>query len=98
MDANQIGALTIHWQGGEAMLLPPDWYQQAFDLIQRAATAHGKRVDHGLQTNMRGYGPTWDRVIAEMFGNSLSTSVDCPNLYRNAASNDVMNRVVHRSG
>ncbi|MGB5830959.1 MAG: radical SAM protein, partial [Thiohalocapsa sp.] len=23
MDAYQIGALTIHWQGGEAMLLPP---------------------------------------------------------------------------
>ncbi len=27
MDADQIGALTIHWQGGEAMLLPPQWYQ-----------------------------------------------------------------------
>ena len=82
MDANQIGALTIHWQGGEAMLLPPDWYQQAFDLIQSAAAAHGKHVDHGLQTNMLAYSPKWDRVIAEMFGNSVSTSLDYPNLYR----------------
>lgn len=29
MDANDIGALTIHWQGGEAMLRPPNWYRQA---------------------------------------------------------------------
>jgi len=82
MEANHIGALTIHWQGGEAMLLPPDWYQQAFDLIQSAAAVHGIRVDHGLQTNMLAYSPKWNRVVAEMFGNSVSTSLDYPNLYR----------------
>ena len=82
MDANQIGALTIHWQGGEAMLLPPHWYQQAFASIQNAAAARGKRIDHGLQTNMLAYGPEWNPVIAEMFANSVSTSLDYPNLYR----------------
>ena len=82
MDANHIGALTIHWQGGEAMLLPPQWYQQAFALIDRAAAARGKRIDHGLQTNMLLYSPKWNPVIAEMFGNSVSTSLDYPNLHR----------------
>ena len=82
MDAQHIGALTIHWQGGEAMLLPPEWYQEAFALIQDAAAARGKRVDHGLQTNMLVYSPKWNAVIAEMFGNSVSTSLDYPNLYR----------------
>jgi len=32
MDDNGIGSLTIHWQGGEAMLLP-SWYEQAHALI-----------------------------------------------------------------
>jgi uncharacterized protein len=82
MDVQNIGALTIHWQGGEAMLLPPQWYQRAFTSIHEAAAARGKRVDHGLQTNMLLYGPKWNPVIAEMFDNSLSTSLDYPNLHR----------------
>jgi radical SAM protein with 4Fe4S-binding SPASM domain len=88
MDANQIGALTIHWQGGEAMLLPPQWYRQAFALIQDAADMRGKRVDHGLQTNMLAYSPKWNPVVSEMFGNSLSTSLDYPNLYRKLPGRD----------
>lgn len=82
LDDHHVGALTIHWQGGEAMLLPPQWYQQAFALIQDAAEARGIRVDHGLQTNMLVYSPKWNSVIKEMFGNSVSTSLDYPNLHR----------------
>ncbi len=82
MDAERIAHLTLHWQGGEALLLPPRWYAQAQRLIDAAAAAHGKQVEHGLQTNLLGYGPDWDDVIAEMFGNSISTSVDYPNRYR----------------
>ncbi|MEA3273941.1 MAG: radical SAM protein, partial [Pseudomonadota bacterium] len=82
MDAHQIGALTIHWQGGEAMLLPPNWYQQAFASIRDAAAARGKHIDHGLQTNMLAYSREWNPIIAEMFGNSVSTSLDYPNLHR----------------
>jgi radical SAM protein with 4Fe4S-binding SPASM domain len=82
MDEYQIGSLTIHWQGGEAMLLPPLWYRQAFAWIGEAAAKRGKRVEHGLQTNMLAYSPKWGALIAEMFGNSLSTSLDYPNLHR----------------
>lgn len=82
MDACGIGALSIHWQGGEAMMLPPNWYQEAFDLIQESVSTRGKAVDHGLQTNLLAYGPKWNPVIAEMFGNGLSTSLDYPNLHR----------------
>ncbi len=82
MEASAVGALTVHWQGGEAMLLPPSWYQQAHALIQAAAAARGKQVEHGLQTNMLTYSRKWDPVIAEMFGNSVSTSLDYPNLHR----------------
>jgi len=82
MDAHHIDALTVHWQGGEAMLLPPQWYQKAFASIQKSAAARAKRVEHGLQTNMLIYSPKWNSVIAEMFGNSVSTSLDYPNLHR----------------
>jgi len=88
MEEHQISALTIHWQGGEAMLLPPRWYRRAFAWIQDAAATRGKRVEHGLQTNMLAYSPEWDRVIAEMFDNSLSTSLDYPNLHRKVPGRD----------
>ncbi|MGB5831766.1 MAG: SPASM domain-containing protein, partial [Thiohalocapsa sp.] len=56
--------------------------EQAYRLIRDEAAAHGKRIEHGLQTNMLAYSPEWDGVIADMFGNSISTSLDYPNLHR----------------
>lgn len=88
MDTHGIGALTINWQGGEAMLLSPSWYHDAFAWISEAAGQRGKRVEHGLQTNMLAYTPEWDGLIAEMFGNSVSTSVDYPNLHRKVPGRD----------
>jgi radical SAM protein with 4Fe4S-binding SPASM domain len=82
MDEQHIGSLTLHWQGGEAMLLPPHWYEEAYQRIGDAAARRGKTVSHGLQTNMLLYSPKWKNIIREMFGNSISTSVDYPNQYR----------------
>lgn len=75
-------SLLIHWQGGEAMLLPPSWYASAQDLIAELAAAAGKEVFHGLQTNLLCYGPKWNPIIASMFGNCIGSSLDFPNLYR----------------
>ncbi len=82
MERRAIDALTIYWQGGEVMLLPPDWFARAHALIGEAAAARGKRVRHHLQSNMIGYTASWNPIIAEMFGNSVGTSMDFPNLYR----------------
>jgi uncharacterized protein len=82
MEQNNIGSLTIYWQGGEIMTLPPQWFEKAYDLIQTAAEARNKRVGHSLQSNMIGYTKHWNGVIAEMFGNSVGTSMDYPNLHR----------------
>ena len=82
MVEKSLATLTIYWQGGEAMLLPPSWYEQANDLIQREAEARGKQVFHSLQSNMLAYHSRWNKVIAEMFGNSVGTSLDYPNLHR----------------
>jgi uncharacterized protein len=80
--AKRIPMLTMYWQGGEAMLLPPRWYEEAYDIIDRAAVAHGVLVSHNLQTNLLAYSDKWNDVIASMFGNCVGTSMDFPNLYR----------------
>ena len=82
MVEKSLASLTIYWQGGEAMLLPPSWYEQADALIQREAEARGKQVFHSLQSNMLAYHSRWNKVIAGMFGNSAGTSLDYPNLHR----------------
>lgn len=82
MVEKSLGSLEIYWQGGEAMLLPPSWYEQANDLIRREAEARGKSVVHSLQSNMLAYSSRWNKVIADMFGNSVGTSLDYPNLHR----------------
>lgn len=82
MEAGDIGGMTMHWQGGEIMTMPVEWFETAYDLIDELATARGRHIDHGLQTNMIGYTPRWNNIIKKMFGNSVGTSMDHPNLYR----------------
>jgi radical SAM protein with 4Fe4S-binding SPASM domain len=82
MDEASIHSLTIHWQGGEAMMMAPEWFERAFDLIYNAAAQKGKFVEHGLQSNMIGYNSRWNPIIERMFGNSVGTSMDYPNVYR----------------
>src|SRR5262245_41555068 len=52
MERKAIASLTIYWQGGEIMLLPPAWFERAHELIQKAADTRGKRIAHSLQSNM----------------------------------------------
>lgn len=84
MDQQQTHELIIYWQGGEAMLMQPEWFEAAHALISEKAAERGKRIGHSLQSNMIGYSRKWNKVIAEMFGNSVGTSMDFPNLYRKA--------------
>jgi len=82
METAEIAALTIHWQGGEIMTMPVEWFERAYDLIQEAALSRGKLVEHGLQSNMIGYNARWNPIIERMFENSVGTSMDFPNVHR----------------
>ena len=64
------------------MTMSPQWYERAHEMIQTAAQARGRRVDHGLQSNLIGYSDRWTRVIFDMFGGSVGSSLDYPNLHR----------------
>jgi uncharacterized protein len=83
MEQDDINSLTLHWQGGELMTMPVEWFEKAYDLIGELAEKRGgRRIDHGMQTNMIAYTPRWNDIIRRMFGGSVGTSMDHPNLYR----------------
>ena len=82
MDEHSIQKLTIYWQGGEVMMLPPEWYEQAHDVIQQLADAKDKEIMNALQSNLIGYDKKWNSILEKMFGNNLGSSLDYPNLHR----------------
>ena len=84
MEQQCIPEMIIYWQGGEVMIMQPEWFERANELISSAASRRGKRIGHSLQSNMIGYSSKWNNVISEMFGNNVGTSMDFPNLYRRA--------------
>ncbi len=86
LDRNRITSFSIYWQGGEVMTLPPRWFEESFEIIQKIADENNKEVSHFLQSNMIAYGTQWNRVLAEMFRNSVGTSMDFPNLHRKLKS------------
>jgi len=82
MEYNHIESLSIYWQGGEVMTLPPEWLEEANGIIQAIADRRNRQVAHYLQSNMIAYTGKWNRVLAGMFGSSVGTSMDYPNLHR----------------
>ena len=77
-----IEECEIYWQGGEAMIMGPAWFEEAGNLMNEAAIARGRRFTHYLQTNLISYSPAWNEVLHTLFGGSLGTSMDFPNHHR----------------
>jgi radical SAM protein with 4Fe4S-binding SPASM domain len=82
MALNHFETLSIYWQGGEVMMMPPIWFERAHGIIQEIAASRNLQVKNYIQSNMIAYSRKWNRVLAEMFGNSVGTSMDFPNLHR----------------
>lgn len=83
-----ITECEIYWQGGEAMIMGPAWFEEAGKLMDSAAAARGRHFTHYLQSNLISYSPAWNAVLKGMFGNSLGTSMDYPNLHRKLLNGD----------
>jgi radical SAM protein with 4Fe4S-binding SPASM domain len=82
LEKEQIAECEIYWQGGEAMIMGPAWFENAGEVMNSAAAKRGRRFVHYLQTNLISYSPSWNGVIRSMFNGSLGTSMDYPNLHR----------------
>jgi radical SAM protein with 4Fe4S-binding SPASM domain len=55
---------------------------EAGKIMDDAAAERGRRFTHYLQSNLISYSPAWNEVLRDMFGGSLGTSMDFPNLHR----------------
>jgi radical SAM protein with 4Fe4S-binding SPASM domain len=82
LEHENIEVCEIYWQGGEAMIMGPDWFADAGNLMGRAAAEKGRKFVHYLQTNLISYSSSWNRVIHGMFNGSVGTSMDYPNVHR----------------
>ena len=82
LDEKQVDELTIYWQGGEVMTLPPQWYERAYRVIEDRSKGFSGSVFHSMQSNMIGYSEAWNPVLSEMFDNNVGSSMDYPNLHR----------------
>ena len=82
LENERIEECEIYWQGGEAMIMGPDWFAHAGEVMDCAAAKRGRRFIHYLQTNLISYSPAWNDVIHGMFNGSIGTSMDYPNVYR----------------
>jgi radical SAM protein with 4Fe4S-binding SPASM domain len=82
MEFSHFENLSIYWQGGEVMIMSPRWFEQANEIIHEIATKRKRHVTHYIQSNMLAYSRKWNRVLSEMFGNSVGSSMDFPNLHR----------------
>jgi uncharacterized protein len=82
LEHENIEVCEIYWQGGEAMIMGPEWFAEAGHLMGRAAAERGRKFVHYLQTNLISYSPSWNRVIYGMFNGSVGTSMDYPNVHR----------------
>src|SRR3984893_4610808 len=77
-----ITECEIYWQGGEAMLMGPEWFANAGAVMDQAALERGRRFIHYLQTNLIRYSAAWNNVIHQMFNGAVGTSMDYPNVHR----------------
>lgn len=82
MELNHWDVLSIYWQGGEVLTLPPEWFERAKDIVSEAAADRKIQVFNYLQSNLIEYGKKWNRVLTDVFSRSVGSSMDYPNLYR----------------
>ena len=68
--------LYVAWHGGEPLVLPPDYYEQAFGLIADLAPA-GVEVEHAFQTNGMFIDDRWCEFF-KRHGASVGVSIDGP--------------------
>lgn len=55
---------TVVWHAGEPLMVPPDWYREAFRRIAAAAPP-GRSIPHAVQTNGMLVDDVWCRLFAE---------------------------------
>ncbi|KUP95224.1 hypothetical protein AC529_18775 [Thermobifida cellulosilytica TB100] len=70
-------SVVFLWHLGEPLAMPREFYEEAFETAARAAERHGRRVQHGFQTNATLLDGAWvDLIRRHRVG--MGVSVDGP--------------------
>ena len=77
-----INGVTFYWQGGEVLLLGPDWFDKMAETVSDVFSGGETCVRHRLQSNLISYNERWRPTVQNIFQNSIGSSLDYPNLYR----------------
>ena len=81
----QCRTLSLYWIGGEVLCLNPDVVQKILAVAARVFQGSGITLAHRLQSNLLLYDSVkWQDVLAGAFQGRVSSSLDFPNLYRQA--------------
>jgi uncharacterized protein len=75
--------LYVAWHGGEPLVVPPDYYEQAFGVITDLTPAHVK-VEHAFQTNGMLVNDEWCEFFKRRHA-ILGVSVDGPEAIHDAS-------------
>lgn len=67
---------SVHfiWHGGEPMILPPDYYENASKILDRVIGS--EYYTQSIQTSLIPYRSNWKEVIHNRFGSHVGTSID----------------------
>jgi uncharacterized protein len=71
------GSVTIVWHAGEPMVLPPRYYQEMFELIERLAKPRSVSINHSFQTNATLVTDDWCDLIKK-WRLKVGVSIDGP--------------------
>ena len=74
--------LYVAWHGGEPLVLPPDYYEQAFGVIA-GLTPDGVKIEHAFQTNGMFVSEQWCDFFKK-HNASVGVSIDGPEDIHNA--------------
>lgn len=65
------GAIVL-WHGGEPLTIPPDWFEQAGEILDRHLPGH----QQAIQTSLIPYRREYASLVNTRFGGEIGTSVD----------------------
>jgi len=75
-DRRGVKHLTIHWQGGEALLMPVEYWKRVCGRAREMASSRCVGFDQSMQTNLLGYDREVGALAHEYFASQLGTSFE----------------------
>ena len=82
---DELGFDELHliWTGGEALTREPEWYLGVQAMIELLSRSRAEASQNLVQSNLTAYrSERWDHALKQVFGNSIGTSLDFPNVHR----------------